>query len=138
MSVRFASFDRGWKRTTEVPIDLRACECCPRECHGDGGRTISAFRNRTDDEVRDIYVSRFENGRWTEPKAVHEDGWRIAACPVNGPMLSASGRDVAIAWFTLKEDQGRTFVAFSKDAGRTSVHRSVWTTTARSVVSTSN
>jgi hypothetical protein len=80
---------------------------------------IAAFRNRGDEEVRDIYISRFENGRWTEPKAVHQDGWKTAACPVNGPMLSARGRDVAIVWFTLKEDQGRTFMAFSKDAGRT-------------------
>lgn len=49
---------------------------------------------------------------------MHEDGWKINACPVNGPMLSARGRDVAIAWFTLKEEQGRAFVAFSQDAGR--------------------
>ena len=79
---------------------------------------IAAFRNRTDDETRDIHVSRLEEGTWTEPKPVHEDGWKINACPVNGPMLSARGRDVAIAWFTLKEEQGRAFVAFSQDAGR--------------------
>ena len=80
---------------------------------------IVAFRNRTEDEIRDIYVSRLEAGRWTEPKAVHDDGWRINACPVNGPMLSARGRDVAIAWFTMKENQGQVYVALSKDAGRT-------------------
>jgi hypothetical protein len=79
---------------------------------------IAAFRDRSDGEVRDIYVSRFENGRWTEPKAVHEDGWKTAACPVNGPMLSAQGRNVAIAWFTLEKEQGRALMAFSKDAGR--------------------
>jgi hypothetical protein len=64
-------------------------------------------------------VSRLEKGRWTAPQAVHADGWKIAACPVNGPMLSARGRDVVIAWFTGQADQARTFVAFSKDAGRT-------------------
>jgi hypothetical protein len=57
--------------------------------------------------------------RLTEPRAVHEDGWKIPACPVNGPMLSARGREVAIAWFTMQQEQGRVFVAFSKDAGRT-------------------
>src|SRR5690606_7712345 len=79
----------------------------------------AAFRNRTEDEIRDIYVSRFENGKWTEPKAVHNDNWQIAACPVNGPMLSANGRDVVISWFTGVDDPGRAYVAFSKDAGRT-------------------
>jgi hypothetical protein len=34
-------------------------------------------------------------------------------------MLSARGRDVAIAWFTAARDQGRAFAAFSQDAGRT-------------------
>jgi hypothetical protein len=119
MSVRFASFDRGWKRTTEVPVDLRACECCPTSATVTAEGPIAAFRDRSDGEVRDIYVSRFENGRWTEPKAVHEDGWKTAACPVNGPMLSAQGRNVAIAWFTLEKEQGRALMAFSKDAGRT-------------------
>ena len=50
---------------------------------------------------------------------MHDDGWKIAGCPVNGPMLSARGRDVALAWFTGKDEQGRAFLSFSKDAGRT-------------------
>src|ERR1700730_5131273 len=40
-------------------------------------------------------------------------------CPVSVPAISARGRDVAVAWFTAKADQGHTFVAFSHDAGRT-------------------
>jgi hypothetical protein len=43
----------------------------------------------------------------------------MPACPVNGPSLTASGRRVAIAWFTMQQDQGHAFVAFSDDAGRT-------------------
>jgi hypothetical protein len=119
MSIRFATFDSSWKRTSEMPVDLRVCECCPTTAAVTADGPIAAFRNRTDDEVRDIYISRLENGKWTEPKAVHDDGWKINACPVNGPMLSARGREVAIAWFTAKNDQGRAFVAFSHDAGRT-------------------
>ena len=42
----------------------------------------------------------------------------MPARPVNGPMLSARGRDVALAWFTARNDEGRAFVAFSQDAGR--------------------
>lgn len=119
MSVRFATFDSSWKQTSDVPVDLRVCECCPTTAAVTSDGPIAAFRNRTDDEIRDIYISRLENGKWTEPKPVHQDGWKIHACPVNGPMLSARGRDVALAWFTVKEEQGRAFVAFSHDAGRT-------------------
>jgi hypothetical protein len=43
----------------------------------------------------------------------------IDACPINGPAVAAKGRDVAVAWFMAKGDQGRAFVAFSHDAGRT-------------------
>jgi hypothetical protein len=119
MSLRFATFDAGWRKTSETPVDLRVCDCCPTAAGVTSDGPIVAFRNRTEDEVRDIYVSRLENGKWTEPSAVHRDDWKINACPVNGPMLSAHGRDVAIAWFTTIKDQGRAFLAFSRDAGRT-------------------
>ena len=119
MSVRFATFDSNWKQTSEAPVDLRVCECCPTTAAVTSEGPIAAFRNRTEDEVRDIHVSRLENGKWTQPTPVHEDGWKINACPVNGPMLSARGPNVALAWFTAKNDQGRAYVAFSQNAGRT-------------------
>ena len=119
MSVRFATFGRDWKKTSETPVDLRVCECCPTSAAITADGPIVAYRNRTDDEVRDIVISRLENGKWTEPRPVHADGWKIAACPVNGPMLSARERDVAVAWFTAEGDQPRALVAFSSDSGRT-------------------
>lgn len=119
MTLRFATFGQDWRRTSESPIDQRVCECCPTTAAVTADGPIVAYRNRSDDEVRDIYISRLENGKWTEPTAVHADGWKIAACPVNGPMLTARGRNVAIAWFTGQGDQPRSFVAFSNDAGRT-------------------
>lgn len=119
MSVRFATFDRAWKQTSETLVDPRVCECCPTTAVVTADGPIAAFRNRSDDETRDIYVSRFEDGSWSEPKAVHADGWKIPACPVNGPALSAAGRNVAIAWFTVKDEEGRALAAFSQDAGRT-------------------
>jgi hypothetical protein len=119
MSLRFASFDGRWQRTSEGAVDLRVCECCPTSAAVTSEGPIAAFRGRTTDETRDIHVSRLDKGKWTEPKPVHRDGWKINACPVNGPMLSARGRDVAVAWFTTQEDQGRAFAAFSQDAGRT-------------------
>ncbi|HET7217486.1 MAG TPA: sialidase family protein [Vicinamibacterales bacterium] len=119
MSLRFAAFDGNWKQVADEPIDPRVCECCPTAVAMTSDGPIAAYRNRGSDEDRDIYITRRENGTWTAPTAVHRDGWKIAACPVNGPALSARGRDVAIAWFMAKDDQPRVFVAFSSDAGRT-------------------
>lgn len=119
MSLRFAAYGTDWKKLSDTPVDLRVCECCPTTAVVTEEGPIAAFRNRTDDEVRDIFVSRLDHGKWTEPHAVHRDEWRINACPVNGPMLSARGRTVAIAWFTAQGDQGRALLAFSRDAGRT-------------------
>jgi len=119
MSVRFGTFDAAWKQTSETPVDLRVCECCPTAAAMTSDGPVVAYRNRSEDEIRDIYVARLENGRWTEPKAVHDDNWKIAACPVNGPMLTARGRDVVLGWFTLKDSVGHAYAAFSADAGRT-------------------
>lgn len=118
MSVRFASFGEDGRQRSEMPVDLRVCECCPTTAAVTADGVIAAFRDRSPDEVRDIYVSRLEKGKWTQPAAVHNDGWRIPACPVNGPVLATRGRDVAIAWFTASGDQGRAYLAFSSDAGR--------------------
>jgi len=62
------------------------------------GGPIVAYRDRSPTEVRDILVARMEKGKWTEPKAIAEEGWVFPACPVNGPSLSARGRNVAAAW----------------------------------------
>src|SRR5262245_55232471 len=118
MSLQFAAFDGGWKQVAELPIDPRVCECCSTAAVPTSEGIVAAYRNRSEDEVRDIYVSRFVEGQWSEPAVVHADNWRIPACPINGPALSAQGREVAIAWYTLKEDQGHSYVAFSRDAGR--------------------
>jgi hypothetical protein len=119
MSLRGAIFDRDLKPLAEDAIDQRVCECCPTAAAVTSDGPIVAFRNRGAEEIRDIYVSRLVGGTWTEPAAVHKDGWQLNGCPVNGPALSARGRDVAIAWFTAPDDQGHAFVAFSQDAGKT-------------------
>ena len=79
---------------------------------------VVAYRDRTEGEIRDIAVVRQVNGEWTEPTIVHEDGWHIEACPVNGPALASRGDTVAIAWFTGAQDTARVRVAFSVDGGQ--------------------
>lgn len=119
MSVRAAAFDRDGRQLSETLVDDRVCDCCPMSVATTPDGPMVAYRDRSDAEVRDIAVSRLVNGTWTSPRTVHDDRWEIEACPVNGPAISARGRTVAIAWFTAAGDQGRAFVAFSRDAGAT-------------------
>ena len=103
----------------ETTLDERACDCCQTAVAMTSGGPVVAYRDRTADEIRDIYVTRRDGGRWTTPAPVHNDGWKIAACPVNGPAIAAAGRRVALAWFTAASDSGMVKVAFSSDAGAT-------------------
>lgn len=119
MSLRYGAFSRDWKQIEETAIDTRVCECCPTAAAVTAEGPIVAYRDRGPDETRDIYVSRLVKGKWSEGVAVHKDGWIFPACPVNGPSLSARGRDVAIAWFTGVNGAPRSYAAFSRDAGRT-------------------
>ena len=119
MSLRASVYDPAGKQLRETVVVPRVCECCSTAAAETSDGLIVAFRNRSATEVRDIYVTRFAEGRWSAPVNVHADGWMIDACPINGPAVAAKGRDVAVAWFMAKNDQGRAFVAFSHDAGRT-------------------
>jgi hypothetical protein len=104
---------------TEVVLDPRTCDCCQNSAAMTSNGPIVTYRNRSIDEIRDIYVTRRVNGKWTEGVPVYSDGWKIAACPVNGPSVVASGARVALAWFTAANDSARVKVAFSEDAGAT-------------------
>ncbi len=104
---------------SEVGVDDRVCDCCQTASALTSGGPVVVYRDRSPDEIRDIYVVRLVDGRWTAPKPVYQDGWRIAACPVNGPSIAADGDRVVVAWFTGAGDTARVRVAFSDDGGNT-------------------
>jgi hypothetical protein len=103
----------------EVRLDERTCDCCQNSAALTAEGPIVAYRDRSPDEIRDIYVTRRVGGKWSAGVPVHADNWKIAACPVNGPAVAASGRRVALAWFTAANDSARVKVSFSDDAGAT-------------------
>ena len=104
---------------TDMLVASRVCDCCPTAAANTADGPIVAFRGRTPDEIRDIYVTRLDGSAWSAPVLVHQDGWKINGCPVNGPAIAARGKDVVVAWFTMQNGQGRAYAAFSADAGRT-------------------
>lgn len=101
-----------------MEIDDRVCDCCQTDTAVTRDALLVVYRDRTQDEIRDIQAARLTVAGWSAPVRVHADGWRIAACPVNGPAVDARGDDVAVAWFTAP-DQSRVRLAFSADGGRT-------------------
>ena len=119
MTMWYGAFDAAWKQTADAAIDRKVCECCSTAAAATPDGVLTAFRDRSNDEIRNIAVSRLENSGWTEPATVHDDGWKTYSCPVNGPAISARGRQVAVAWFSAPADEGHSFIAFSEDAGRT-------------------
>ncbi|MFW5973119.1 MAG: hypothetical protein ACOCTG_03930 [Bacteroidota bacterium] len=48
---------------------------------------------------------------------MHEDGWVIPGCPVNGPSLDAHGETIAAVWFTAEGDSPRVLSAISTNGG---------------------
>ncbi len=103
----------------ERVIDGRACECCQTDAVVVAGVPVLAYRDRADGEIRDIAVSRLLDSGWSPGAPVHEDGWVIGGCPVNGPALAARDGRVAAAWFTAPNSRPRVNVAFSADGGGT-------------------
>lgn len=103
----------------EQMLDTRICDCCQTSAALTNAGPVVVYRDRSEDEIRDIGIVRRVNGRWTEPAKVYDDNWQIAACPVNGPSVAAQGDTVVVAWFTGAQDTARVRVAFSTDAGAT-------------------
>jgi hypothetical protein len=109
------------QESTKTILDTRVCDCCATASAMTSRGPIAIFRDRseTTPEIRDISVTRLVDGAWTTPVPVHNDGWEVNYCPVNGPAIVASGDTVAVAWFTAARDTARVNVAFSTDAGAT-------------------
>ena len=119
MMVMSTTISPAGEIAAETRLDERACDCCQTAVAITARGPIVAYRDRSADEIRDIYVVRRIEGGWTAPVPVHADGWRIAACPVNGPAIAAVENRVALAWFTSANDSAMVKVAFSSDAGAT-------------------
>jgi hypothetical protein len=119
MTLRYAAIDAEGKLADETQLDERVCECCQTSAAITSNGPVAVYRDRSPDEVRDIYIVRQVNGSWTTPQAVFADNWQINGCPVNGPAIVAEGRNVVVAWFSSVGGVPHVKAAFSNDAGAT-------------------
>ncbi len=118
MTLRHALIEDDGRITDEALLDDSVCDCCQTAAAVTSDSILVAYRDRSEEEIRDISVVRFADGVWSEPYPVSRDGWRIPGCPVNGPAIAARGNLVAVAWYTQPEDVPQVRVAFSQDGGR--------------------
>ncbi len=119
MGLRYATLSPDGAISDEVLLDGRTCECCTTTLTSTPDGPLVAWRDRSDTEVRDIWVARQQDGVWSDPALLHEDGWTIDGCPVNGPQSDSIGDRTVVAWFTGAEGEGDVKVAFSSDRGKT-------------------
>jgi len=107
------------RATAEKLLDDRVCDCCATASAITADGAVVVYRERSQDEVRDVGIVRYANGAWQKPALVHADGWKINGCPVNGPAVAARGKTVVVAWFTAANDRPRVLAARSTDGGAT-------------------
>jgi hypothetical protein len=117
MTLRAGIFDKSGANISEWELDHRVCDCCQTSSAMTENGPIIVYRDRSQQEVRDIYATRLVDGAWTLPQAIHNDNWQIAGCPVNGPSVAAMNKRVAVAWFNAKDDVPKIQLVLSTDSG---------------------
>jgi len=114
-SLRVATLDYSGNVTAREIVDELVCDCCQPDRTLTASGPVVVYRDRTPEEIRDIFVRRHVDGAWQAPVSVGADGWEIEGCPVNGPAIAAAGERVAVAWFTAAGNVPRVRFAWSAD-----------------------
>ncbi|MDZ7643567.1 MAG: hypothetical protein U5K76_04620 [Woeseiaceae bacterium] len=113
MTLRAASLTAGREFRDRAEIDGLVCDCCQTDVAATPAGPVAVYRDRTPGEIRDVYVTRLRDGAWTPGTPVARDGWRIDACPVNGPVIRSLAGALAVAWFSAAGDVPRVRLARS-------------------------
>ena len=118
MQLRTAVMDDNQQRSSQGVVDETVCDCCQTDIAMAASGPVVVYRNRTRDDIRDIYFARYVDGQWQSGQAIAEDGWIISGCPVNGPAIAATDQSVAVAWFTASPED-RVQMVFSRNSAET-------------------
>ena len=119
MTIRGAIINKEGKKENEWELDNRVCDCCQTSAAITDNGPVVVYRDRSEDEIRDMSIVRYVNGKWTTPTTIFPDNWKITGCPVNGPRADAINNNLAIAWFSMADKKGQVNLVFSKDGGQT-------------------
>ena len=117
MTIRFAEITNAGDIISETELDSSVCDCCQTSITYSDKGPIVVYRDRSEEEVRDIYVTRNINDEWENPIPVHNDGWVIYGCPVNGPKVVSNSNNLAVSWFTVFDGKPTVNLSFSESYG---------------------
>ena len=119
MELRGALISSEGRLEAEYLIDDNVCSCCGTEIASNDDTIFLVYRDRYEGEMRDMSLVKYdmEEGSWGDPRRIHEDGWSIAACPVNGPSIECDGEELHVAWYTEIGDVSAVYYAVSRDGG---------------------
>lgn len=117
MSLRYTEIDASGQIQPSVELDARICDCCQTDMAMSTNGPVVVYRDRSEKEIRDIYITRRVDGKWYDPKPVYQDNWEIAGCPVNGPALDAMGETLIVFWYSMDDGTPVLRYSWSTDGG---------------------
>lgn len=117
MNLRAAILNSSGEKENEWLLDEKVCDCCQTSTTLTASGPFVVYRDRSDEEIRDIAFTRYIDGAWTAPEKIADDQWQINGCPVNGPQVTSSGKNVAVAWYSGKDGSPGVYLATSNDGG---------------------
>jgi len=112
-SLMQTTIDESGKLGPEVVVAGDVCECCPTSSALTSQGPAVLYRNRTGENIRDMYLSAFSEGKMQPGRPVHADGWKVNGCPTNSGSLTVAGNGIAAAWFTGAGSKPKIELAFS-------------------------
>ena len=117
MTIRFAEITNAGDIVNEIELDSSVCDCCQTSITNTDKGPIVVYRDRSDKEIRDIYVTRNIDDGWETPVPVYNDEWEIYGCPVNGPKVVSNSNNLAVSWFTVADGKPSVNLSFSESYG---------------------
>ena len=116
MTLRSTSYNVDGEILMDKLIDDRVCDCCQTDLGiTKNNIPITVYRDRSENETRDIYYSFFKDSFWSVPAVVNNDKWIISGCPVNGPAISTFKNSSSVVWYTEEEGDSKLKIAFSEN-----------------------
>ncbi len=100
-----------------IVVDSLISELCPFDLTLTAKGPLLVYRDRLPDKSRPICLKRWKASGWQKVDFPHSDHWKLTYYLTEGPILDASDKLVALAWYSASDKDPRIEVCFSENAG---------------------
>lgn len=119
MNLRGAVLTSNGEKLEDWLLDDRVCDCCQTAATLFESSPMVFFRDRSEEEIRDMGMVRFVDNSWQETMPVYNDFWQVQGCPVNGPRAASYGNTSAVTWYTGANGKAEVKVSFIQSGAST-------------------